>query len=41
LSTCVLMGRSHLLQPTTPAALRSSSSTPQQGQIIELVVDDI
>jgi hypothetical protein len=29
LSTSVLMGRSHLLQPTTPLALRSSSSIPQ------------
>jgi hypothetical protein len=29
------MGRSHLLQPTTPAALRSSSLIPQQGQIME------
>jgi hypothetical protein len=41
LSTCVLMGRSHLLQPTTPVALRSSSLIPQQGQIMEWVVDDI
>jgi hypothetical protein len=40
-STCVLMGRSHLGQPTTPAALRSSSSIPQRGQIMEWVVDDI
>src|SRR5215217_5329545 len=41
LSTCVPMGRSHLVQPTTPSALRSSSSIPQQGQIMELVLDDI
>ena len=41
LSTCVLMGRWHLLQRATPLALRSSSPIPQQGQIIELVVDDI
>src|SRR5215212_1704640 len=41
LSTCVLIGRSHLLQPTTPSALRSSSSIPQKGQIMELVLDDI
>jgi len=40
-SICLLMGRSHLLQRATPLALRSSSLIPQQGQIIELVVDDI
>jgi hypothetical protein len=35
------MERLHLLQLATPLALRSSSSIPQQGQIMESVLDDI
>src|SRR5918996_3764849 len=41
LSTCVLMGRSHLLQRAAPSVPRSSSLIPQQEQIMEFVLDDI
>ena len=37
----MLMGRSHLVQRAALSALRSSSLIPQQGQIMELVLDDI
>jgi hypothetical protein len=35
------MGRLHLAQRAAPSALRSSTSIPQQGQIIESVLDDV
>src|SRR5918996_2613244 len=41
LSTCVLMGRSHLVQRASPSVPRSSSLIPQQEQIMEFVLDDI
>jgi len=37
----LLMGRAHLVQRAAPSLLRSSSLIPQQGQIMELVLDDV
>src|SRR3712207_477859 len=40
-SICLLMGRWHLVQRAAPSVARSSSLIPQQGQLIELVLDDV
>jgi hypothetical protein len=40
-SICLLMGRSHLVQRAAPSVPRSSSLIPQQGQIMELILDDV